>query len=98
MDLDGSGPELLEQSYWGNIMDDPGYYVTTLYRQRGAFWYRSGGRHGTHIFPAFEKWSVRWKDRPAVLVAGSPPGRPVPDSSNNPAAGIHTMVVGTEAQ
>ena len=35
LDLDGTGPELLVQSYWGNIMDDPGYYVTTLYRQRG---------------------------------------------------------------
>ena len=94
LDLDGSGPELLEQSYWGNMMNDPGYYVTTLYRQRGPFWYRSDGRHGAHFFPAFEKWSAMWKNRPAELVAGAPFQQPVRDSSNNPAAGIRTRVLG----
>ena len=95
LDLDPSGPELLEQDYWGNLMDDPGYYVTTLYQQRGPYWYRSDGRHGSHVFPAFEKWSVMWSGRPPELVASAPHKRPLRDSSNDPAAGIHTKILGT---
>ena len=95
LDLDGTGPELLEQSYWGNIRDDPGYYVTVLYQQRGPYWYRSDGRHGVHTFPAFEKWSVMWKGRPAELVANPLSERPVRDSSNDPATGIHTTITST---
>jgi hypothetical protein len=93
LDLDGSRPQLLEQDYWGNLMDDSGYYVTTLYEQRGPYWYRSDGRHGSHVFPAFEKWSVMWH-RPPELVARASSEQPVRDSSNDPATGIHTRLVG----
>jgi hypothetical protein len=96
LDLDGSGPELLVQDYWGNIREDPGYYVTTLYQQRGCYWHRSDGRHGMHSFPTFEKWSVMWKNRQAVLVAGPPSKRSVRDSSNDPAFGIHANILGAE--
>lgn len=96
LDLDGTGPELLEQSYWGNIRDDPGYYVTALYQQRGSYWYRSDGRHGTHVFPTFEKWSVMWKDRSAQLLDNPPSNRPVRDSSNDPAAGMQTKIIGAQ--
>jgi hypothetical protein len=97
LDLDGRGPELLEQDYWGNIMDDPGYFVTAFYEQRGLYWYRSDGRHGAHVFPAFEKWSVMWKDRPAELTTNPPSKRPVRDSSNDPSAGIQSKLMGAEA-
>jgi hypothetical protein len=90
LDLDGDGPEFLQQDYWGNIMDDPGCYVTTLYKQRGVYWRRSDGRHGAHLFPTFEKWSVAWKDRRPELIANPPSGRPVRDYSNDPGAGIRT--------
>ncbi len=93
LDLDGNGPELLEQSYWRSMQDDPGYYVTSLYQKRGPYWYRSDGRHGEHIFPAFEKWSVLWKDRPAELVA-DPRTESVRDSGNDPAGGTHTKIIG----
>jgi hypothetical protein len=96
LDLDGTGPEILEQSYWGNIRDDPGYFVTALYRQRGSYWYRSDGRHGTHVFPTFEKWSVMWRDRPAQLLDNPPDKRPARDSSNDPAAGMQTTIIGAE--
>lgn len=95
LDLDGNGPELLEQDYWGNIRDDPGYYVTTLYQQRGYYWYRSDGRHGTHLFPTFEKWSVMWRDRRPELVDRPRSKRSVRDSSNDPATGLHTQIIGT---
>jgi hypothetical protein len=94
LDLDRTGPELLQQDYWGNIMDDPGYYVTTLYQQRGFYWYRSDGVHGSHEFPTFEKWSVMWQGKPAVLVDHPPSGRSVSDSSNDPGAGVRTRIVG----
>ena len=94
--LDGSGPELQEQSYWGNIRDDPGYYVTALYQQRGCYWYRSDGRRGTHVFPAFEKWSVMWKDRPAELVDNPHSKWSVRDSTSDPATGIQTKIIGAE--
>lgn len=51
---------------------------------------RDPGRHGSHLFPAFEKWPVRWRDRPAILVS-PPESKESPfDRSNDPAAGIAT--------
>lgn len=97
LDLDGTGPELLEQSYWGTrLNDDPGYYVTALYQQRGCYWYRSDGRHGAHEFPAFEKWSVLWKGRPAELAPQPASAWRVRDSGNDPATGVHTRIIGTQ--
>ena len=90
LDLDGSGPELLQQSYWGSMQNDPGYFVTVIYQKKGDYWYRSDGPHGSHVFPAFERWSVTWGNRPAELVT-TPPASPdysLSDESNDPANGI----------
>lgn len=92
LDLDGTGPELLVQDYQGNIRDDPGYYVTTLYQQRGPFWYRSDGRHGAHVFPTSERWSVMWKGQPAVLTTPPVFKRAARDWSDDPATGIKTAI------
>ena len=70
--------------------------MTALYQQRGSYWYRSDGRHGTHVFPTFEKWSVMWKDRSAELLDNPPSNRPVRDSSNDPAEGLQTKIIGAE--
>jgi hypothetical protein len=93
LDLDGTGAELLVQDYQGTRMDDPGYYVTTLYQQRGLYWYRSDGQHGAHTFPTSEKWSVMWKDQPAVLMTPPVFKGAVGDSSNDPAAGVRTGIM-----
>jgi hypothetical protein len=85
--LDGKGPQLLQQDYWGNFWEDPGYYVTTLYEKRGAYWQRADGRHGTHTFPTFEKWSVRWEKKPALLVPKPVTEHAVKDFSNDPERG-----------
>ena len=93
LNLDGGNPELLEQQYWGNIMDDPGYFVTTLYRKQGAYWHRADGLYGSHDFPTYELWSVTWRDRPAELVTGAPPTKqPLRNSGNDPATGLRTTV------
>ena len=93
LDLDGTGPQFLVQEYQGNIMDDPGYYVTTLYQQRGFYWYRSDGQHGAHVFPTSEEWSVMRKDQPAVLMTPPVFKRAVWDSTNDPAAGIRVEIL-----
>ena len=53
LNLDGTGPELLQQD-WAetNWMPDSrsGYYIFTLYQQRGIYGYRADGRHGTRSF------------------------------------------------
>jgi hypothetical protein len=94
LDLDGTGPELLVQDYQGNRMDDPGYFVTTVYQQRGPYWYRSDGRHGEHAFRTSEKWSVATSREPAVLM--NPPifKWPPPALDNDPAGGIKAMITG----
>jgi hypothetical protein len=93
VDLDGDGPQILEQSYTGSRMSDPGYYITVLYQKRGPYWYRSDGKHGAHIFPTFEKWSLLWRqDRPAQL-APTQAGLSVRDSGNDPANGVKTQLI-----
>jgi hypothetical protein len=96
VDFDGRGPEFLEQAYWGSRMQDPGYYVTTLYQRRGPYWYRSDGQHGEHVFPTYEKWSVTWKDRPAEAVPRPSSKWEVRDASNDPATGIHATLLRAE--
>jgi hypothetical protein len=96
LDLDGTGAELLEQDYWGSRMEDPGHFVTTLYQRRGAYWYRSDGRHGSHVFPTFEKWSVIWQGRAPELVERPSSKRPIRDSGNDPALGIRTEIIGAK--
>lgn len=59
VDLDGTGPELIEQEFveTERLPDTrAGYYVTTLYQQRGVYWYRADGPHGARTFPLFERW------------------------------------------
>ncbi len=93
VNLDRTGPQLLQQDYQGNIRDDPGYYVTTLYQRRGPYWIRSDGRHGEHVFPTSEKWSVEWSDKPAVAMLPPVFKRAVQDSSNDPSAGLKAKIV-----
>jgi len=77
VNLDGTGPELLQQG-WVETHDVPdtrsGYYVTTLYQQRGVYWYRVDGRHGTKTFPMFERW--------LMLPDRDPEEVPAPPESN----------------
>ena len=92
VDLEGRGPQLLVQEYWGSFWNDPGHYVTTLYEARGAHWYRADGRHGAHAFPAFERWSVRTPNQRPLLVA--PLKKAVRDLSNDPAQGVRLPTAG----
>ena len=78
------------------MRDDPGYYVTTLYQKRGVYWYRSDGRHGGYMFPAYEKWPVMWRNRRAELVARPEVDWHVGASSNDPAAGVRATAMGAK--
>ena len=77
LNLDGTGPELVQQN-WVETQWMPdtrsGYYITTLYQQKGAFWYRADGQHGTRTFPLYESGpcyrtrSLRWRQPPSRRV------------------------------
>jgi hypothetical protein len=69
LNLDGTGPELLQQNWGGpNWMpgERSGYYITTLYQQRGLYWYRTDGHHGTRTFPLYEKVGQSSKHVPSA--------------------------------
>jgi|SRR5579872_1906663 len=95
LDLDGAGPQFVQQDWVGTNWDrrdagaQSGYYVTTLYAQKGVFWYRSDGHHGATSFPLFERWS-RWAGAPPQLVPMPPDFKTewIPDYSNDPANGV----------
>jgi len=61
VNLDGTGPELIVREWVEtDALPDArsGYYVTTLYQQRGIYWYRVDGRHGVKTYPLFERWII----------------------------------------
>lgn len=98
LNLDGTGPELLQQE-WAetNWMPDgrSGYYITTLYQQRGLYWYRTDGQHGTRTFPLYEKWALLPDTRPELV---ADPGLPnwLLDYGNDPRSGTRTKILSSD--
>jgi len=97
LDLDGTGPELLQQS-WVETNSPPnvrsGFYVTALYERRGEYWYRADGQHGMRAFPLFEKWSALPNTEPQLVPAPPRAERWLTDLGNDPASGVRTTIVG----
>lgn len=92
LNLDGTGPELLQQS-WAetNPNERSGYYITTLYQQRGIYWYRTDGQHGAKTFPLYEKWA-RLPNKPHLV---DPPelSTYLSDYGNDPRTGIRSRIL-----
>lgn len=84
LNLDGKGPQLLVQDFLGDNWSDPSYYVTTLYEKRGVCWHRTDGRHGEHIFPAFERRFHHETGKEAVLVTSLPSGHSISNLTHCP--------------
>jgi len=99
LDLDGTGPELLQQS-WVETKSPPnvrsGFYITALYQRRGDYWYRADGQHGMRAFPLFEKWSALPKTEPQLVPAPPHAERWLTDLGNDPASGVRTTIVGID--
>jgi len=95
LNLNGTGPELLQQN-WAEThwMPDArsGYYITTLYQQRGIYWYRTDGRHGARTFPLYEKWAILPNTQPKLVDAPELSGR-LPDYGNDPRTGIRARIM-----
>lgn len=95
LNLDGTGPELLQQNWvethW---MPDArsGYYITTLYEQRGAYWYRADGQHGTRTFPLYEKWAMLPNTQPQLAAAPASSSL-LSDYGNDPGSGIRAKIL-----
>ena len=107
IDLNGKGPALVQQDWaetdWMPEAAHSGYYIVSLYQQRGLYWYRADGRHGNWAFPAYEKWASSPKPHSEQAQAQmksvffpndaklSSPARPQPaDYSNDPRSGLHS--------
>ena len=87
LNLDGTGPELLQQDWVEtNWMPDArsGYYVTTLYQQRGLYWYRADGRHGERTFPLYEKWAILPGMKPELAAGPTVPQSLLADYRKRP--------------
>ena len=95
LNLDGTGPELLQQNWGGpNWMpgERSGYYITTLYQQRGIYWYRVDGQHGARSFPLYEKWVNLPNTRPKLVDAPELSSW-LSDYGNDPRSGIRSRIL-----
>ena len=101
LNLDGVGPELLQQDWVEtNWMPDSrsGYYITTLYQQRGLYWYRADGQHGTRSFPLYEKWAILPGTKPELLPGPTFPPGLLADYGNDPRAGVRARVQSSDGR
>jgi hypothetical protein len=95
LNLDGTGPELLQQDWvetnW--MPDSPsGYYITTLYQQRGLYWYRTDGKHGESLFPLYEKWAIIPNTKPELVTGPTLPQVALADYGNDLRGGVQARV------
>jgi len=99
LDLPAIGPVLLQQT-WLETNWNPdarsGYYVTTAYLQRRAYWYRTDGQHGTRAFPLYEKWVTLPNTRPEIVAAPGLAGEQPADYGNDPRSGIRATLLGVD--
>jgi len=95
LNLDGTGPELVHQSWLEApplLESRAGYYVTTLYQQRGVYWYRADGRHGLKTFPLYEQWVMLPGREPEEIAAPEDAKKWRTDYGNDPRSGIRSTV------
>lgn len=100
LQLDSTGPVLLQQSWLETHLKADtrsGYYVTTAYRQRGVYWYRTDGVRGSIDFPAFEQWEMMPKTRPHLLFKPDAAQKWALDYGNDPDSGTRTMISNLDA-
>jgi len=69
-----------------------GYYITTLYQQRGLNWYRTDGQHGARTFPLYEKWANLPNTHPKLVEAPELSSRLL-DYGNDPRTGIQAKIL-----
>jgi hypothetical protein len=98
LNLDGTGAELLQQN-WAETDWMPGersgYYITTLYQQRGIYWYRTDGQHGARTFPLYEKW-VNLPNTHPQLVEAPELSSWLADSGNDPRSGTSARILSVD--
>lgn len=99
LDLDERGPELLQQD-WVETNRAPdtrsGYFITAAYLEQGDYWYRADGRHGSNVFPAFEKWALLPNSGPQRVAASESLAKLTSDYGNDPRAGADARIVGLD--
>ena len=99
LNLDGTGPQLLQQE-WEEVNWMPnarsGYFITSLYQQRGLYWYRSDRRHGEKKYPIYEEWAMVPKAKLKMVDPSTLPQDWSTDYTSDPATGVHTRIAGLD--
>jgi hypothetical protein len=96
LNLDGNGPQLLHQKWVETppaLDSRAGYYITTLYQQRGVYWYRTDGRHGLKTFPLYERWVMLPKREPEEVAAPEGANEWRTDYGNDPRIGVRSTIL-----
>ena len=99
LNLDGTGPVLLQQD-WVLKEFTPdgvrsGYFITSVYEQRGYYWYRADGQHGTKVFPIFQSFEPPYKRAQEITDTASLKHW-ASDYGNDPKMGLRTHIVSVD--
>ena len=91
VDLDPGSPVLLQQN--GSRMSpasqiESTVYITTAYHQRGDYWYRVDGPHGSIVFSVFERWDRLPNSQPQRVASSPDLAKLASDYGNDPQSGI----------
>ena len=73
-----------------------GYFITAAYIEQGNYWYRADGRHGSNVFPAFEKWALLPYSGPQRVAPPVSLAKLTSDYGNDPRAGTDARIVGVD--
>jgi len=99
LDLDPTGPVLLQQDWletnWAPHTRS-GFFITAAYQQRGNYWYRADGRHGSNVFPVFEKRALLPNNLPQRVEFSTAFTNMLSDYGNDPRTGIKARIVGLD--
>lgn len=99
VDLDPGSPVLLQQN--GSRMSpasqiESTVYITTAYHQRGDYWYRVDGPHGSIVFPVFERWDRLPNSQPQRVASSPDLAKLASDYGNDPQSGTEARIVGLD--
>jgi hypothetical protein len=100
LQLSAGNPILLQQTWFENnwkAAARSGYYITSAYRQKGVFWYKTSTSYESITFPAFERWVLPLPEtEPELVSAPDLPKESSTEYGNDPTSGTQTRIVAVD--